>query len=249
MTIHGLDSLKHIPSIIVSILNFMLIGFVFYRVYKEKEIKPKLWKALGVMYIGAFAFTFNFNFYQNIIQFPILPIGVWIIYWFSRRRKSERWTIYRGFAWKGFLLRFVFIITNFLIQPINSLMYPKDEIQTFIADIHEPSVLTTNIKFSDVSLISNKMLTSKNLFKANNINSEAWYYESSHYEEKKPTPPERFPYLLLGTKPKFGSGLDSMIYIEKDGKGIFITTNGRHYYFRSEAKIISPVKGGNSHVN
>ena len=49
---------------------------------------------------------------------------------------------------------------------------------------------------------------------------------------------ERFPYLLTGTKPKWGSGIPTLNFLEKDGKGILITTPKRQLYFRAEQTLL-----------
>ena len=49
---------------------------------------------------------------------------------------------------------------------------------------------------------------------------------------------ERFPYLLTGVKPKWGSGIPTLIYLEEDGKGILITTPKKQLYFRSQQALV-----------
>ncbi len=70
--------------------------------------------------------------------------------------------------------------------------------------------------------------------------SDDWYEETflnvEDYEKK-----EQFPYLLVDYKSKWGSGLESMIYVEGDGKGILISTADQQYYYRSEMSTLKEV--------
>ncbi|WP_240335225.1 hypothetical protein [Paraliobacillus sediminis] len=77
-------------------------------------------------------------------------------------------------------------------------------------------------------------------FSQEKIMSDDWYEETflnvEDYEKK-----EQFPYLLVDYKSKWGSGLESMIYVEGDGKGILISTADQQYYYRSEMSTLKEV--------
>ncbi|GGI15212.1 hypothetical protein [Gottfriedia solisilvae] len=243
------DFFQHVPSIVVSLLNYLIFGLIIYSLYKRKKDKITLWKVILIAFIGGILFSINLNIFHSFIQIPILPIGVWLLYWICKKRFGKiGWEKYRSFAWAGFYIKFIFIFTSFLIYPIDLLIYPKDELKTFISEIKQPKIIRTIPKVSDVELENSKLFQSVDTFKINELfKDEKWYAGTFQYETKM-KPIERFPYILVGTKPKFGSNLKTIIYIEKDGKGIFITTKYKHYYFRSDTNIISPVKGGNNHV-
>lgn len=243
------DFYQHVPSIVVSLLNYLIFGLIIYSLYKSKKEKIILWKVIVIAFIGGIIFSFNLNIFHSFIQIPILPIGVWLLYWFCRNRFGKvGWEKYRSFAWAGFYIKFIFIFTSFLIYPIDLLIYPKDELKTFISAIKKPQIIRTIPKVSEVELENSKLFQSVDTFKVIELFKDQKWYAGTFQSETKMKPIERFPYILVGTKPKFGSNVKAIIYIEKDGKGIFITTKDKHYYFRSDTNIISPVKGGNNHV-
>lgn len=79
------------------------------------------------------------------------------------------------------------------------------------------------------------------------MDTQQWYNESfpeiieeelEEEEEVAQQTFERFPYILLGASPKWGSGYESTIYIESDGKGMLISTEKEQYYFRSSESIL-----------
>ncbi|MEH6936862.1 hypothetical protein V7056_03255 [Bacillus sp. JJ664] len=243
------DFFQHVPSIVVSLLNYLVFGLIIYSLYKRKKEKTTLWKAIIVAFIGGIHFSINLNIFYSFIQIPILPIGVWLLKLVCKNRFGKvGWGKYRSFAWAGFYIKFIFIFTSFLIYPIDLLLYPKDELKTFITEVEHPRIIRTIPKVSEVELENSKLVHSVDTFKMNELFKDEKWFAGTFQSESKMKPIERFPYILLGTKPKFGSNLKTIIYIEKDGKGIFITTKNKHYYFRSDTNIISPVKGGNNHV-
>ena len=70
--------------------------------------------------------------------------------------------------------------------------------------------------------------------------SDQWYEDTYMTESNKRN--ERFPYQLIGTSSKWGSGLETIIYIEDDGKGILLSTPKEQLYFRSEDSFIEGVE-------
>lgn len=243
------DFFQHVPTIVVSLLNYLLFGLIIYSIYKRKKEKIALWKAILIAIIGGILFSINLNIFHSFIQIPILPIGVWLLYWFYKNRFGKvGWEKYRSFAWAGFYIKFIFIFTSFLVYPIDLLIYPKDELETFITDVKQPRIIRTIPKVSEVNLEKSKLINSVETFKISELYKDEKWYAGTFQSETKMKPIERFPYIMVGTKPKFGSNVKSIIYIEKDGKGIFITTKDKHYYFRSDTNIISPAKGENNHV-
>jgi len=73
------------------------------------------------------------------------------------------------------------------------------------------------------------------------IFSDLWY-EETYADTDSTTKDERFPYQLIGTKPKWGSGLRTSIFIESDGKGFLVSTQDKQLYFRSEQSVL--MEGG-----
>lgn len=73
------------------------------------------------------------------------------------------------------------------------------------------------------------------------VESYEWY-EETDVDTESDKVSERFPYQLVGTSPEWGSGLASVIYVEKDGKGILLSTPTEQLYFRSDISLIE--RGG-----
>ncbi|MFB7139954.1 hypothetical protein ACFCYN_09895 [Gottfriedia sp. NPDC056225] len=105
----------HLSSTIISLVNYLVFGYVIFWVYRTNVLKPKLWKALIAVLMGLFVFSINFNFDNYHIVIPILPVGLWILLWICKHNgNEERWAKYRRFAWAGFLIRYFFLITSLL---------------------------------------------------------------------------------------------------------------------------------------
>lgn len=239
----NVDTSFHLSAILITTLNYLIYGILFYRLYKKRDPKPIWWKALIVSFIGQFIFSINFNFFDSIIQLPILPLGVWILYWILKsKNRAERWGKYRPFAWLGFWLRFLYMFTSLLIHPLDHLMFPKDELHTFLSDSKGAKIIKTTSTAKNVNVNRSILAKSISSFKLDKIYSEIWYHEM--YEDNGKAKKERFPYLLIGTKPKWGSNLNEMIYVEKDGKGLLVITKEKQYYFRTDHRFISSVTGG-----
>lgn len=115
----------HLAStIIITVVNYITLGFLFYWVYRTNELKPNVWKAIIAMLIGIFVFSINLNFDEYRIEIPILPLGLWILLWICKHNDHQkRWAKYRRFAWAGFLVRFFFLFTSLLQMLIDSIIY------------------------------------------------------------------------------------------------------------------------------
>lgn len=71
------------------------------------------------------------------------------------------------------------------------------------------------------------------------IHSDKWYDEvATSMTPQAEAIDERFPYFLTEFDSKWGSGVSSAIYIEKDGRGLLITTPESQYYFRSDELLL-----------
>lgn len=213
-------------------LAWLMIGVFTYRIYKKQPVKPKVWKVAIVVVIGISSFSFNWNLENGLARLPILPLGVWILYGFLRR-KEGRWKSYRAFAWLGFWANFLFLAASLLAIPIHQVVYPPNEPSTYLAGIENASIIYTHPSAIDRSLSKGKLplLTQENIY------SDQWYmdtYMNTEATEKK----ERFPYQLVGTTAKWGSGLDTLVFIEDDGMGILIATPKKQLYFRSTDSLL-----------
>jgi hypothetical protein len=223
-------------SIGTAILAWGIIGFAAFLIYKRQKIKPKLWKLLIVVIVGFFSFSINWQISDVMIRVPILPLGVWILYWVLNRQKKN-WFAYRAFAWLGFCANFIFLFSTLLSIPLHHAFYPASEPSTYIALAEDESIVKIHPSAAETTLNKNKLQKQLRSMKQEKIYSEQWYYKM--YEEPETiNREERFPYQLIGTSSKWGSGYHSIIYIEDDGKGLLIQTSKNQLYFRLIESIL-----------
>ena len=159
---------------------------------------------------------------------------------FCFKRKRRRWQIYRSFAWLGFWANFIFLALTLIAIPVHHVVYPKDEPTTYISNVEGASIF--NIHPSAKDQLLNKESLLKQL---HTMRQEAFIVTNGTKirigtESNKRN--ERFPYQLIGTSSKWGSDLDTIIYIEVDGKGILLSTPQKQLYFRSEDSFIKGVE-------
>jgi len=228
-----------VVELVTTILGWLVIVYFAYRIYKKLSEKPKVWKVLVVTWIGLFALSFNLPMFGSMVKLSILPLGVWILYGVFRKKEAQ-WQVYRRFAWLGFIANFIFIITTLVAVPIHQMLYPENDPSSYISTIHDASIIHIHPSAEKRSL--NKDILDKKLvlLKEEPVRSMDWYYETDQYNQDKKVI-ERFPYQLIGYKPKWGSDLNSIVYIEKDGKGLLISSTKKQLYFRSEHSLIEKV--------
>ncbi len=213
-----------------------IIAYFAHRTYKKQMVKPKKWKIFIVILAGLFSFSINWNMFDTMIKLPILPLGVWILY-FVLKGKDERWETYRTFAWIGFWANFLFMAAALIAMPIHQVIYPKDKSATYISNIENASIINIHPSAEEVSLNKGSLSKPFHTMEKETIYSDQWY-EDTYMNTKLNKRSERFPYQLIGTSSKWGSGLHTIIFIENDGKGILITTQKKQLYFRSEDSLI-----------
>ncbi|MEZ2718305.1 hypothetical protein HRF69_14320 [Bacillus circulans] len=226
----------------------ILIGAVCY-LYRKQTEKPVIWKMVIIIYIGLFCFNFSFIVSETPVKIAILPLGVWILILVFGKRK-ERWKVYRPFAWLGFFGNYIFLITTLLSSLVQSLLYPTDKVETFLAELNNPGILLIHPSGKQADLNKELFIESLSSWGIGKMDTQQWYYESfpeikeEELEEEGQMPHqtmERFPYILIGATPKWGIGYESTIYMERDGKGMLISTEKGQYYFRSSESVL---KGG-----
>lgn len=220
----------------VNLVGFLVIVFFAYRIYQKLSEKPQLWKVVVVTWVGLFAFSFNLPMLGNLVKIPVLPLGVWILYAIFRK-KEEQWQVYRRFAWLGFTANFIYIITTLVSAPINQLIYPENDPSSYISTIEDASIIHIHPSAEKSSLNKDTLAKEIVRLKEEPVRSYDWYYEADQYNQDIEVI-ERFPYQLIGYKPKWGSELNTIVYIEKDGKGLLLTTATKQLYFRSEHSLI-----------
>lgn len=230
----------NIIEIATSILAWVIVGILAFRIYKKRLERPKTWKILIVIVVGLFSFSINWSAFDTLVQIAILPLGVWILYAFLKR-KAGRWEKYRHFAWLGFWANFIFLGTTLMAIPINHLVYPENEPQTYISSVENASIIAIHPSAKKHMLVKENLQKQIHNLKPQNFFSDEWYNET--YMEAEPNKrKERFPYLLTNTLPKWGSGLGATIYLEKDGKGLLIATPKKQFYFQSDELLIEEGK-------
>ncbi|MGE8205606.1 hypothetical protein ACQKP0_13700 [Heyndrickxia sp. NPDC080065] len=227
-------------NLVLTILAWAIIGYLVFHFYKKRQEKPKVWKVVLTLLIGLFSFSLNWYIFDEIVRIPILPLGVWILYLFFRG-KENNWTKYRPYAWIGFFANFIFLITYFVSIPIQHFIYPPDKPSTYLSNIEDTSIVVTHPSGKKSLLNKKSLLSQLPTMKEENFFSDTWYDETFMKYDRK-TMKERFPYQLHGASAKWGSGLSYVINIEKDGKGILISTTHKQYYFRSNQTFM--MKGG-----
>ncbi|MEH7245400.1 hypothetical protein V7114_01285 [Neobacillus niacini] len=223
-------------AILMGILAWSVLGYLAYRIYQKQMRKPKIWKILIVLYIGLFSFSFEWSMFETMIKIPILPLGVWLLY-IVVKGKGERWQTYRSFAWLGFLANFIFLLSTLVAVPIHQAIYHENELSTYISTVDNASINPIHSSAENLTLNNEKLLEQLHEMKQETIYSDQWY-EETYMNAESTSRKERFPYQLIGTSPKWGSGLQTIIYLEEDGKGILLSTSKKQLYFRSEISLI-----------
>lgn len=225
----------NIVEISTTILAWIIIGIIAFRIYKKQLDKPNIWKMIIVIIVGLFSFSFNWNMFDTIVQVSILPLGVWILYAFLKR-KEERWQKYRPFAWLGFWANFIFLVTSLIAIPIHHLIYAENEPATYMSNVENAAIIPIHPSANEYSLMKENLLQQIHSLKQEIFFSNQWYYET-YLDTESNKRNERFPYMLMGTLPKWGSGLSTTVYVEGDGKGILIVTPKKQFYFHSDHSL------------
>lgn len=234
-------SLFNLPSVVMMVVSWAIIIYFFYWSFQKQVEKPIVWKAFIVMIVGVFSFSINWTIFNKAVTIPILPLGVWLLYAILSRPK-EKWLKYRPFAWLGFLSSFLFLFTSILAIFIHGSFYPKDEAGTYISKVSESEIINIHPSGQEVSLDKNELDKQIANMKKENFFSDQWYEET--YMNQNENKNERFPYQLIKTKPKTGSGLNTLIYVEKDGMGLLISSENEQIYFRSAEPFLTGLEEG-----
>jgi hypothetical protein len=224
----------NLVGIVLTLVAWGIVAFLFFRLYRKSEEKLLIWKAVVISFIGLFSFTFGFTLWETPVKLPILPLGVWILCWLLSRRGS--WHRYRKFAWLGFWANFIFLAATLIISPLHNAFYPKDQVSTYLNNIENSTVSVTNPSAMKVLLDKSKLKTEISNMRMKNFDSIAWHRQATLPDGSEKA--ERFPYYLSDINPMFGSGLHALIFVEKDGKGLLISSKGKQYYFRGDESFL-----------
>ena len=171
------DFTINVVAIFTGILAWGSIIFLAYRFYKKQSVRPKVWKIVLVMFVGILSFSINWNMFDTMVKFPILPLGVWILYFIFKGRE-ERWQTYRTFAWLGFWANFIFLASTLIAIPVHHVVYPKDEPSTYISNVDNASILNIYPSAKDWSLNKESLLNQLDTMSQETIFSDQWYEDT-----------------------------------------------------------------------
>ncbi|MGE6489186.1 hypothetical protein [Paenisporosarcina sp. NPDC076898] len=230
---------NNVVEVSVTILAWCVVAWIAYRLYNRQLNKSRIWKVLVVMLVGLFSFSINTEIFGTLMRISILPIGVWILYAYFRK-KNEEWQTYRPFAWLGFAANFIFLAFALLAVPIFQFIYPSEP-SIFLSNIDNATIIPIHAGVKHEKMDKENALATILDFSEEPIHSEVWYHKADLGADSTNTQ-EKFPYQLIGAIPKWGSGLISVAYIEEDGKGLLISTPKEQHYFRFKHSLI---EGGN----
>ncbi|WP_404458076.1 hypothetical protein [Oceanobacillus kapialis] len=213
-------------DLIMATLGYGCILVFVYYLYKKKEKgKPKPWVILLVIIIG----LITFNLEVGSLPFPVFPIGLCLLYIGFLIRKGN-WHWYHKYGLAGFVGSYLLFSITLLGQPIQSLFYPQEP-ATYFARVEHAEIVKTYRHAPDQTIHKQKLDEAISSLTKKSLKDATWIEDL--YENTE----ERFPYHVTGIKPKWGSGLDTMLFVETDGKGWLVTTPDSHYYYRSPTSI------------
>jgi hypothetical protein len=231
------------PETALNIIAWIIILLAIIMIYRKQELKPKLWKILIVVFVGLFSFSINLPFMDQQVKLAILPLGVWILYGiYSRRSAGNNWKTYRKYAWLGFFANYLFLAISIFISLVHAGIYPKNDIGTYISEMKDAHITKTHPSAGNLRLDRHLLLSQIDSMKNEPIYSDEWYRETFETSAEIERKDERFPYQLTGITSKWGSGFQSLIHVERDGKGILITTGQEQFYFRSDKSFLKEGK-------
>ncbi|KSU61781.1 hypothetical protein AS034_13170 [[Bacillus] enclensis] len=237
----NLDFTGDAVSVALDVLAWLVIGLLAVRLYRKQQAKPRVWKVVVAILAGVFAFSIDWEMEGTMMRFPVLPLGVWILY-AVLNRVEDRWDNYRRFAWLGFAGNFIFLAASLLSILLYSAVYPEGDLSTHIADTDEASIIATHPSGAgDAALDRGKFADQLASAEQERVDSDGWYEEMFQESDGERNRNERFPYQMTGVSSKWGSGKKPIIYVEEDGKGILVSTSRNQYYYRLDDSVL---KGG-----
>ncbi|WP_195575581.1 hypothetical protein [Paenibacillus sp. 1001270B_150601_E10] len=224
----------NIVSWFFTLISWAIIIFLGMMQYRKQKEKPAWWKIAIVVIIGIFSFSWKTQLFGVSVKIAILPLGVWLI---AMSTQKHAWEKYRPFAWVGFWCNYVFLFLTLVSAGIHSLIYPVDKPETFLADL-DHVVLVSLHPSAPKAVLDNDYLQKMvgQLHSADKTVVD--WYNRSVLESSPQYKTEQFPYELTSVHSRWGSGLQAVVYIEKDGKGLLISTVDNQYYYRSEKELM-----------
>jgi len=217
---------------------YVVFIVIAYRIYKKQELKPTWWKIPLLFYLGLLSFSINFSFFNKLHQFALLPLGAGLFYLITKNRLETR-EKYKRFVWLGFFANYAFFIASIAALLLSNLLFPKDELSTYIKSLDNAEVFITHSSMEEPVQLTDDAYDL--LAKANpgHMEVDQWYIAQAHVEQTRTE--ELFPYMLQNVTTPAGLNVEVFFYIEKDSKGLLVLTPTAHYYFRTANAFIEKV--------
>lgn len=226
----------NIIALSITVLCWGIILYVALKIAKKEQESYKSWKLFLVILVGLFSFSLTFSFQDMPVKIAILPLGVWILFAILRKREGA-WKKYRKLAWLGFFSNYLFLVVSVVETPIHQWMYPPEQLSTYIGANSDLEIESLHPSGKQERHIIGQLQRALTDIESTPFFVDEWYNEA-YLNYEPPKVEERFPYLVVGHEPKWGSGIAASIYIERDGKGILVSTTKTQYYFRSQHSIL-----------
>lgn len=201
--------------------------------------KPALWKALLALLAGMFSFSIQTAWFGVPVKLALLPIGVILLA--VALRKRNRRSFYIRIGWIGFAANYVFLAVTLLSAAVHNGLYAKEKASTYLAELSQVRLIAIHPSGEPASLDKERLQREFPELRPEAVDGLTWHREAI-MENSPQYKQERFPYMLIGAKSSWGSGLRALIYIEADGKGLLIHSPDKDYYFRSESMLVE--RGG-----
>ncbi|NHM31163.1 hypothetical protein [Neobacillus terrae] len=229
------DIFNNLPTTVASLLGIIVSIAMFTYLFINQKVKLGFKKTLAATLVGIVVFSFTINTAVISVKIPVLPLGVWFLYFYLRgNRNNERWQQYRKFAWLGYILNFILILCHLIVIPLSHYFYPENKLSTYIDNASNARVFASHPSASPAELNRISLLNQIEKAREKKAMSMDWYYDTAIRENRSA---ERFPYYLTNTKPKTG-GEEVRIFIERNGKGLLISTLKGQHYFRLDSSIL-----------
>lgn len=221
----------NIIFLIFNLLAWAVVIYLVYRNYRQLEKPLRIWQVAVVVWVGTLSFNFQFQVADTLLHLPVIPLGVFFLF-VVLKGSQKGWKAYRSLAWLGFKTNFIFLAAALLAIPIHAFIYPKDDPSTYLADVENAYVVPIHPSSNNQSLNMEQLKQQVTRMKRSiDVHHDHWF--DTYYGSD-----ERFPYQLMGTRSKWGSGLAPVIYVEQNGQGLLMVTPNRSYYFRAQASFM-----------
>ncbi|WP_431028347.1 hypothetical protein [Lysinibacillus sp. LZ02] len=226
----------NILALTSTILCWGIIIFIASKLVRKQQVSLAIWKLILAILVGLFSFSLTFPFQDTTIKIAIFPLGVWILFALLRKREGA-WKKYRKFAWLGFFSNYLFLAMSVVVMPSHQWIYPPEDVSTYIGAKSDIEIENLHPSAKQQRHVIDDLQQALTGFESATFFVDEWYNATYAYDDRTKVE-ERFPYLVIGHEPKWGSDIAASIYIERDGKGILVSTTKTQYYFRSEHSIL-----------